>query len=546
MKIIFGYISVLALWGSTTALVYGQTATTVTAGNWGTAANWSTGSVPTSTTPVIVNNAMTLNQNISVQAKYIFNANSSGSQNLNMSSDSLIINANVSFNSAGNNLSNGVIVVKSGFTFTIGSIGTGGTLKVIIEPGATMIVNGSINNNGGTFQVDGTLNVTGSYSAANGSANVTGSGTFTTTGGMTSMNGGTIFGNPNQSCSSNCDGSSLCGNTASITPVSSAVCAGDNASLSSSSSITPTAYIWQSSPTNGSFTTIAGASTNAYSAALSTASYYRLQVITSGCTTSTAAVHITVNPLPVAPTAGGVARCGNGTVTLTASGSSANYNWYSDAAATNLLVTNANYTTPVLTTLTSYYVNAIDGVTSCKSAVVTVTATITSLPAAPSASDVARCGPGSVTLNATGSAGTYNWYLDALGTNLLSSGSSYSPSISSNTGYYVSSVVSTCESSLTLVNASTQSCTGVLSGSDAAKGIAIYASGKNLYIDASNAVESLSEYKIYDTQGQVMRTGNSFDQHGISSVNLDNMQTGIYMVRIKMGETSVSGKVFVE
>ncbi len=49
-------------------------------------------------------------------------------------------------------------------------------------------------------------------------------------------------------------------------------------------------------------------------------------------------------------------------VTLTASGSSGIYNWYADAAKTILVGTGPTFTTPVLTTNTSYYVEAVSGI----------------------------------------------------------------------------------------------------------------------------------------------------------------------------------------
>ena len=48
-------------------------------------------------------------------------------------------------------------------------------------------------------------------------------------------------------------------------------------------------------------------------------------------------------------------------VTLTASGSSGNYNWYDDPLGTNLVGTGASYTTPIINNPTTYYVQAYTG-----------------------------------------------------------------------------------------------------------------------------------------------------------------------------------------
>ena len=74
---------------------------------------------------------------------------------------------------------------------------------------------------------------------------------------------------------------------------------------------------------------------------------------------SCASITIVVNPSPPAPTvSGNLTICGTGSTTLTASGSSGNYLWYSNAAGTNQLATTAAYTTPILTTTTTYYLAA--------------------------------------------------------------------------------------------------------------------------------------------------------------------------------------------
>ncbi|MCX6232783.1 MAG: hypothetical protein NTZ33_14690 [Bacteroidetes bacterium] len=59
-----------------------------------------------------------------------------------------------------------------------------------------------------------------------------------------------------------------------------------------------------------------------------------------------------------------------------------------------------------------------------------------------------RCGPGSVTLNASASLGTINWYNSYTGGSLLGSGNNYTtPNISYNTTYYVEATYNGCPSS---------------------------------------------------------------------------------------------------
>jgi len=63
---------------------------------------------------------------------------------------------------------------------------------------------------------------------------------------------------------------------------------------------------------------------------------------------------------PPTPTSNGVSvNCGS-TATLTASGSP-NYIWYSDAAGTNMIGSGASFTTPALTSNTTFYLRGAAG-----------------------------------------------------------------------------------------------------------------------------------------------------------------------------------------
>ena len=143
-------------------------------------------------------------------------------------------------------------------------------------------------------------------------------------------------------------------------------------------------------------------------------------------------VQAIVNTGPSAPTSSNVSRCGTGTVTLTATSPETIY-WYSAASGGTLLATGPSYTTPSISSSTTYYVEAGN---NCRSARISVQAIVNSAPAAPTASNVSRCGPGTVGLSAT-SAATISWYSAATGGTLLGTGSSYTtPSISATTTYY--------------------------------------------------------------------------------------------------------------
>ncbi len=77
----------------------------------------------------------------------------------------------------------------------------------------------------------------------------------------------------------------------------------------------------------------------------------------------------------------GTSTCSGNTATLTVSGCNTTYPavWYSNAALTTQIATGNSYTTPALSTTTSYYVACVRDA-SCKSTGVTVTATVTLQP----------------------------------------------------------------------------------------------------------------------------------------------------------------------
>ncbi len=85
---------------------------------------------------------------------------------------------------------------------------------------------------------------------------------------------------------------------------------------------------------------------------------YTVTLTATGCLSNTASIvqpaYITVNS-PAMPTATGAAVCLNGSLLLSASGGTL-LNWYDSASLTNLVNTGSSYTTPNLTTTTTYYV----------------------------------------------------------------------------------------------------------------------------------------------------------------------------------------------
>ncbi len=168
---------------------------------------------------------------------------------------------------------------------------------------------------------------------------------------------------------------------------------------------------------------------------------------------------ITVVTLPACtgtPTGGtavysGVGICNSGSVTITASGYSTSasglvYQWQSsnDNFATNIVNISgatipASYTSGIITSTTYYRLRTTCSNTGNNSFSNIITITVLN-PTITSVKDSSRCGTGTVTLEATGSAGTtLNWYNTVSGGSSLGTGSPFTtPSISTTTDYWVS------------------------------------------------------------------------------------------------------------
>jgi hypothetical protein len=90
------------------------------------------------------------------------------------------------------------------------------------------------------------------------------------------------------------------------------------------------------------------------------------------------------------------------------------------------------------TTTTTYIATVSTPGTSCSITSDPVTVTVNPLPLAPTTnSPVTRCGPGAVTLTATGAGGTLNWYNVATGGTSLATGGTYSPNVTASTSFWV-------------------------------------------------------------------------------------------------------------
>lgn len=211
------------------------------------------------------------------------------------------------------------------------------------------------------------------------------------------------------------------------------ICAGQTASLLATAP--GPSYEWYNAPSGGTLL----ASTAAFNTpVLNTSTTYYVQASNGSCSGARTAVTVTVTPLPAAPTIAGATICSGNTAILTATAPGGTYTWW-DAPTNGTQIGSAiAFTTPVLTSDITYYVQTL--VNGCVSATRTATTvTVNPTPAAPTVTSTPICGGNTATLNVTSVGDTYRWYNAASGGDLLTTANSYTtPILNANATYYVS------------------------------------------------------------------------------------------------------------
>ncbi len=107
---------------------------------------------------------------------------------------------------------------------------------------------------------------------------------------------------------------------------------------------------------------------------------------------------------------------------------------------------------PSVTVSDTYYAVYWDAANVCFSPTSSVTLTFGTTPSITGTTEDSRCGPGTVTLGATASAGTLDWYTVPAGGTSIGTGTSFvTPSITTTTTYYVEASLNGCTSARTAV-----------------------------------------------------------------------------------------------
>lgn len=290
---------------------------------------------------------------------------------------------------------------------------------------------------------------------------------------------------------------------------------------------------WYDVSTGG---TSLGTGTSFITPNLTTTTTYYVDATASGCITPTrTAITATVNTPPSITSTTPASRCDTGSVTLGARTSTGTINWYDVSTGGSSLGTGNSFTTPSITSTTTYYVDAIASgcTTPTRTAVI---ATINILPSINSTTPASRCDSGTVTLGATASAGTINWYDVSTGGNVLGTGNSFTtPSITSTTTYYVEAVASGCTTpTRTAITATINTIPTITSTSPASR-----CDAGTVTLEANASSGTINWYNM-PMGGTSLGTGNSFTTPNLTSTTtfyVDATTTGCSSPRLPVVAT---------
>ncbi|MEZ0181347.1 hypothetical protein AB9T89_03820, partial [Flavobacterium oncorhynchi] len=124
-----------------------------------------------------------------------------------------------------------------------------------------------------------------------------------------------------------------------------------------------------------------------------------------------------------------------------------------------------------------------------------------------------RCDSGEVTLGATASSGTINWYTAATGGSIVATGTSYkTPSLSATTDYYVEAVANGCTSAARTKVTATVNTTPTITSTTPRSGCA----GETVILSASASAGTINWYSNV-TGGISLGTGTNFTTPNLSA-----------------------------
>ena len=219
---------------------------------------------------------------------------------------------------------------------------------------------------------------------------------------------------------------------ASPNPSATAICSGNTATINSNYTGAGTVE-WFANASGGTALT---SGLNYTTPSLTSSQTYYVQINEGGCVSQRASVLVQVSSQPDTPqTSSTVSVCSGNTATLTATSNVGDIRWFSTPTGGTALAVSNSFTTPVITSNTTYYVESFVG--NCASNRIAINVQVGGL-SEPSVSDVTLCSGQSTVLDAQATSGNIEWFDAPTGGNLIFTGSSFAtPTLSVTTSYYV-------------------------------------------------------------------------------------------------------------
>jgi len=243
-----------------------------------------------------------------------------------------------------------------------------------------------------------------------------------------------------------------------VSPLSATICSGQSAEFEATAPA-GAGFAWYTAASGG--TAVAtGAVFN--TGALSSSTTFYAESDNGTCPSAgRTPVTVTVNPTPSAPTVtpSGATICSGTTATLNSSVSGGTISWYTSSSGGSAVHTGNSFTTPALSSSTTYYAEAKVG--DCISARTAVAVTVNPTPVAPTVTpaDTTVCSGTTATFNVTAPSGTPRWYLVPTGGVSLHSGTPYTtPALTSSISFYVDVTQGSCTGPRTRVPVTVVSC----------------------------------------------------------------------------------------
>ncbi len=253
------------------------------------------------------------------------------------------------------------------------------------------------------------------------------------------------------------------------------------------------------------------------------------------CTSSTrTSINLTVGSRAAAADvqlSGSKSVCNGSNVTLTASSTTVTnpvFTWYSNANLTTVVFTGAVFTTPNLTSNTTYYVT-VKGANKCENLVGTAAVITLSVNPPATAADINLTGSTTICANSSAVLSVnstivtnpiFKWYSDASLTTLVYTGAVFtSPVLTANTSYYVTvSGDNKCESNAKVAAIAVTSAPNA--PVVASTGTNICAGSATVLTVQNPQIGVIYEFYSTATGGNSLATGTSFTT-GILNVNTD-------------------------